>query len=68
MQDSSLLFELGSISLLLVLGSILIMSGLPGWGLIYSAALLTALSLGLRKVLTPVESTQSANSNPAKAV
>lgn len=48
MNDNSLYFELFSIALLLCLGSLLLSVGLPGWGLIAIAALLTVLSFSLR--------------------
>lgn len=48
MSDRALYFELSAMGLLGVLGAVLLMSGLPGWGLITTAILLASLSFGLR--------------------
>lgn len=49
MNDKPLLFELISITLLLVAGTALVVLNLPSWGLISIAGLLSVLSFGLRK-------------------
>lgn len=51
MDNKSLYFELFAIVLLLITGTMLLLSGLPGWGLITIAGILSALSLGLRKAV-----------------
>ena len=52
MGNKSLYFELFAIAFLLVTGAALLMSDLPGWGLISIAGILSALSFGLRKAAT----------------
>lgn len=47
-MSKTLYFELLSIALILMAGIVLIMNGLPGWGMIYVAVILTLCSLGLR--------------------
>lgn len=59
MNDSTLLFELFSILLLLGLGTALLAVNLPGWGLISIAALLALTSYGFRK--TRVVKTEAIN-------
>lgn len=49
MNDSSLVFELLVISLLFTAGIALVMTNLPGWGLITTAGVLSVLSFSLRK-------------------
>lgn len=49
MNDTSLCFELISISLLLGLGAALLFSNLPGWGLISIAGVLSLVTFGLRR-------------------
>lgn len=49
MNNKPLIFELISILLLLGAGGMLLLSNLPGWGLITIAGLLSILSFGLRK-------------------
>lgn len=49
MNDTSLYFEIISISLLLGLGIALLLSNLPGWGLISIAGVLSLLTIGLRR-------------------
>ena len=49
MNDTSLYFELISISLLLGLGIALLLLNLPGWGLISIAGVLSLLTIGLRR-------------------
>ncbi|MCV6588965.1 MAG: hypothetical protein OIF57_08055 [Marinobacterium sp.] len=63
MNTSSLYFELAAITLTLVLGITLLSVNLPGWGLITVAALLAALSFGLRctPALATVASTDAAS-------
>lgn len=60
MNDTSLYFELISISLLLGLGIALLLSNLPGWGLISIAGVLSLLTIGLRRT----SNTSSDLSNP----
>jgi hypothetical protein len=48
MTDLLLPFELAAISLLAVLGSSFLLVGLPGWGLISTALILTCMTVGLR--------------------
>lgn len=48
MSDSSLPFELSAILLLTIIGSALLLLGLPGWGLIATAFLLASMTVGLR--------------------
>lgn len=48
MTDLLLLFELAAISLLAALGSSFLLVGLPGWGLISTALILTCMTVGLR--------------------
>ena len=60
MNDTSLYFELISISLLLGLGIALLLSNLTGWGLISIAGVLSLLTIGLRRT----SNTSSDLSNP----
>lgn len=48
MKDNSLLFELFTIFLISGLGASLIISGLPGWGLLITAMVLLSITVGLR--------------------
>jgi hypothetical protein len=48
MLDSSLPFELTTVLLLVVMGCVLLLFGLPGFGLISTALLLAVMSIGLR--------------------
>lgn len=48
MANTSLYFELGAMTLLSIMGTVLLLSGLPGWGLVSTAILLGILSFGLR--------------------
>lgn len=50
MSNKPLYFELASIALLLAVGVFLLLLGLPGWGLISIAGLLSILSFVLRKL------------------
>lgn len=63
MGNKSLYFELFAIALLLVTGATLLMSGLPGWGLITIAAILSALSFGLRKAAAHTSINTSINTS-----
>ena len=49
MNDKALMFELASILVLIILGTVLVMNSLPGWGLIVIAGVLGTLSFGLRQ-------------------
>lgn len=59
MGNKSLYFELFAIAFLLITGGMLLMSGLPGWGLISIAGILSALSFGLRKAAASSNEKQS---------
>jgi len=48
MKDNSLLFELFTTFLIAGLGAALLISGLPGWGLIITAMVLLSVTIGLR--------------------
>ena len=61
MGNKSLYFELFAIAFLLITGGMLLMSGLPGWGLITIAGILSALSLGLRKAAAHTSINTSVN-------
>ncbi|KEA65156.1 hypothetical protein ADIMK_0858 [Marinobacterium lacunae] len=50
MIDKQLAFELFTILLLLTLGTLVIMAGLPGWGLITVACLIGGSSIVMRTV------------------
>lgn len=50
MSNKPLYFELASIALLLAVGVFLLLTSLPGWGLISIAGLLSVLSFVLRKL------------------
>ncbi|MAC46352.1 MAG: hypothetical protein CMI12_05775 [Oceanospirillum sp.] len=68
MGNKSLYFELFAIAFLLIAGSVLLMSGLPGWGLITIAGILSALSFGLRKTAAHTSTNTSANEQAASAM
>lgn len=67
MNDKSLYFELASIALLLALGCVLLLLALPGWGLIYSAVLLSALSFSLRKLFVQAPASEQTNNHSGRA-
>ncbi len=50
MNNHTLYFELFSITLLLVFGGLLLLQGLPGWGLIAIASILASCSVLLRQI------------------
>ena len=68
MGNKSLYFELFAIAFLLITGAALLMSDLPGWGLITIAGILSALSFGLRKAAAHASINISANEQAASAI